>query len=173
MKSFAAVTLLACTTGAGAAIIETYQVGTGFYTSAVQVDFANGNGYLFEVAWQDAGTTGWDLLLTIADELEVVDLDYSTSEWGVFLQGITVQGDVDWGDGSGWSEGIEDYWHYWTGDSSSSGWSYSMIGADTRTVSDGSVDGWVFLSPDAPQALPAPGAIALLAIGFVGRRRRR
>ena len=81
--------------------------------------------------------------------------------------------DLDWGDGSGWSEGIEDYWHYWTSDSADSAWDFSMIGADARTVSDGSMDGWVFLSPDAPQALPAPGAIALLAIGFAGRRRRR
>ena len=117
MKSIAAVMLLTCTAGAGAAIIETYQVGTGLNTSTVQVDFANGNGYLFEVAWQGAGTTGWDLLLTIADEMDSVELDYSTSEWGVFLMGIEVGDDLDWGDGSGWSEGIEDYWHYWTSES--------------------------------------------------------
>lgn len=173
MKTIAAVGLLACSTGAAAGIMETYQVGSGLFTSTVQVDFANGNGYLFEVSWQGAGTTGWDLLVTIADEMDSVSLDYSTSEWGVFLMGIGVGDDLDWGDGSGWSEGIEDYWHYWTSDSADSAWDFSMIGADARTVSDGSMDGWVFLSPDAPQALPAPGAIALLAIGFAGRRRRR
>ena len=64
-KFFPACSALLCATGAQAAIIDTYQVGTGLNTSTVQVDFQNGNGYLFEVSWQGAGTTGWDLMVTM------------------------------------------------------------------------------------------------------------
>ena len=172
-KFFTACSALLCATGAQAAIIDTYQVGTGLNTSTVQVDFQNGNGYLFEVSWQGAGTTGWDLMVTIADEIDGFDLDFSTSEWGVFLMGITAFDDNDWGTGAGWQDGIEDYWHYWTSDSMGDPWVSSMVGVDSRIVSNGSMDGWVFMSPDAPQLVPAPGAIALLAIGFAARRRRR
>ena len=88
-------------TAAGAAIIDTFEVGSGLYTSSVQIDFASGNGYTFNVHWQDASTTGWDLLLAISADLDLVELDYSTSEFGVFLQGIEVMGDSDWGIGPG------------------------------------------------------------------------
>ena len=113
-KFFTACSVLLCATGAQAAIMDTYQVGTGLNTSTVQIDFQNGNGYLFEVSWQGEGTTGWDLMTTIADEIDGFALDYSTSEWGVFLMGITAFDDYDWGTGAGWQDGIEDYWHYWT-----------------------------------------------------------
>jgi len=171
-REWMAAAVLLGTSTAGAAIIDTFDVGAGQYSSSVQIDFANGNGYTFNVHWQDASTTGWDLLLTIAADLDSVELDYSTSEFGVFLQGIEVMGDVDWGVGAGWPE-IEDYWHYWTAEPGEDDWSFAMVGADLRTVSDGSLDGWVFLSPDAPQALPAPGALLLLAMAGACRRRRR
>ena len=158
---------------AGGAIVETFQVGTGLLTSTVQVDFSNGNAYSFEVSWQDAGTTGWDLMTTIADELDEVSLDFSTSQWGVFLEGIGVDDDYEYGVGAGWNEGIEDYWHYWTADSASDPWAVSGVGADSRLASDGSTDGWVFLSSDAPFTVPAPGALGLLSIAVMGRRRRR
>jgi len=167
-----AAAVLLGTSTAAAAIIDTVDVGTGLYSSLVQIDFANGNGYAFNVHWQDASTTGWDLLLTIAADLDTVELDYSTSEFGVFLQGIEVMGDVDWGVGAGWPE-IEDYWHYWTAEPGEDDWTFAMVGADLRTVSDGSLDGWVFLSPDAPQPLPAPGSLLLLAMAGACRRRRR
>ena len=167
--------LLGCTIAPAslhAGIIDTVEVGEGLSTSTVQVDFSNGNGYVFNVHWMGEGVTGWDLLLAIADELDAVSLDYSTSEWGVFLEGITIGEDSDWGVGAGWPE-VEDYWHYWTSDSQGDEWVFAMIGADVREVSDGSWDGWVFLSPDAPQQVPAPGGLLLLlAVAGIPRRRR-
>lgn len=153
-------------------ILETYQVGSGLLMSSVQIGFANGNEYRFEVSWQGQGVTGWDLMTTIASEVDGFTLQFQTSQWGVFLEGIGFDGDYDWGDGSGWSEGIEDYWHYWTADSAADPWVSSMVGADSRQVSDGSMDGWVFLSSDAPATVPAPGGLLLAAMAFTRRRRR-
>ena len=176
--STASAALLACvaSTVCHADIIEVIDVGDGLFTSTVQVDFANGNGYLFNVGWTVGGTTGWDLMTTIAGNIVDFDVQYSTSEWGVFLEGITYGQDTDFGVGAGWPD-VEDYWHYWTRDTMADDWSLSFTGADTRQVQDGSWDAWVFLSPDAPQAaaVPAPGGLALLALSAVGsvRRRRR
>lgn len=157
-----------------AEIVDSFDIGEGLFTSTVQIDFANGNGYVFDVRWTAGGTTGWDLMTAIAVELDEFVLDYSTSEWGVFLQGIETFGDSDWGVGAGWPE-VEDYWHYWTRVSSENDWIFSTAGADVRTVSDGSWDGWVFLSPDAPQpsVVPAPGGFCLGAMVLLKRRRRR
>jgi hypothetical protein len=163
--------LLACTSLCAGDIIDTVEIGEGFYTSTVQIDFSNGNGYLFDVHWEETGTTGWDLLLAIAEESDDVALDYSVSEWGVFLQGIVAFDDSDWGVGTGWPE-VEDYWHYWQRESSSQPWEFSSIGADVRQVSDGSWDGWVFLSAGEPQPVPAPGVLVLLGIGGLFRNRR-
>ncbi len=165
--------LLFITSPAAAEIIHAFDIGDGFNTSTVQIDFGNGNGYLFDVHWNDADTTGWDLLLSIAEESEDVSLDYSVSEWGVFLQGIDVLDDSDWGVGAGWPE-VEDYWHYWQRESSADPWEFSMMGADVRLVSDGSWDGWVFLSAGEPQPVPAPGVLVLFCLGgFLGNRRAR
>ena len=154
-------------------IIDAFDIGEGFNTSTVQIDFGNGNGYLFDVHWNDPGTTGWDLLMAIAEESEDVSLDYSVSEWGVFLQGIDVLDDSDWGVGAGWPE-VEDYWHYWQRESSADPWEFSTMGADVRLVSEGSGDGLVFLSAGEPQSVPAPGVLGLLCLGgFLGNRRAR
>lgn len=156
-------------------IIDVIDVGDGLFTSSVQIDFGDGDGYVFNVGWSGGGTTGWDLMLTIADEVDSFDLQYSTSQWGVFLEGIDYGLSSDYGVGAGWPD-VEDYWHYWNRDSESSDWSFAPTGVDTRLVSDGSWDGWVFLSPDAPQSteVPSPGGLVLLAVAAAsGRRRRR
>jgi hypothetical protein len=46
------------------------------------------------------------------------------------------------------------------------------VGFGDRAVSNGSWDGWVFESASAPMAVPAPGAVALLAMVAVRRRAR-
>ena len=172
----ASAVFCACAVAAAcpADIIDIINVGDGLFTSTVQIDFADGDGYLFNVGWTSVDTTGWDLMLTIADNVDSFELQYSTSEWGVFLEGITYGANSDLGVGAGWPD-VEDYWHYWTRESAESEWAFSWTGADARQVADGSWDGWVFLSPDAPQAtgIPAPGGLALLALSLCSTRRRR
>lgn len=50
-------------------------------------------------------------------------------------------GDDHWN--AGWKNG---YWSYWTTDNADNVYEYSSVGASARTLVDGSVDGWAFLS---------------------------
>ena len=149
-----------------AAIIASYSVGSGSSTSSVQIDFSTGNGYLFTVRW-DEPMNGYQLLQYIDSQLETVSHTAQVFSFGAFVTGIGVGADTEYGEGDLWP--IENYWHYWTKDSGS--WQQAMVGASDRTIFDGSFDAWVFGSSVAPQAVPAPGALALLAIGLRSRRR--
>jgi hypothetical protein len=149
-----------------AAIIASFSVGTGSNTSSVQVDFSNGNGYLFTVAW-DEPMNGYQLLQYIDNQFESVSHTAQVFSFGVFVTGIGAGTDTEYGEGDLWP--VENYWHYWTKDSGQ--WEQSMVGASDRTIFNGSFDAWVFGSSVAPQAVPAPGALALLALGLRPRRR--
>lgn len=149
-----------------AAIIASYSVGSGSSTSSVQIDFSNGNGYLFTVRW-DEPMNGYQLLQYIDSQLETVSHTAQVFSFGAFVTGIGVGADTEYGEGDLWP--IENYWHYWTQDSGS--WQQAMVGASDRTIFNGSFDAWVFGSPVAPQAVPAPGALALLVLGMRSRRR--
>jgi hypothetical protein len=149
-----------------AAIIASYSVGSGSSTSSVQIDFSNGNGYLFTVRW-DEPMNGYQLLQYIDSQLETVSHTAQVFSFGAFVTGIGVGADTEYGEGDQWP--IENYWHYWTQDSGS--WQQAMVGASDRTIFNGSFDAWVFGSSVAPQAVPAPGALALLVLGLRSRRR--
>ena len=149
-----------------AAIIASYSVGSGSSTSSVQIDFSNGNGYLFTVRW-DEPMNGYQLLQYIDSQLETVSHTAQVFSFGAFVTGIGVGADTEYGEGDQWP--VENYWHYWTQDSGS--WQQAMVGASDRTIFNGSFDAWVFGSPVAPQAVPAPGALALLVLGLRSRRR--
>jgi hypothetical protein len=149
-----------------AAIIASYSVGSGSSTSSVQIDFSNGNGYLFTVRW-DEPMNGYQLLQYIDSQLETVSHTAQVFSFGAFVTGIGVGADTEYGEGDLWP--IENYWHYWTQDSGS--WEQAMVGASDRTIFNGSFDAWVFGSSVAPQAVPAPGALALLVLGMRSRRR--
>jgi hypothetical protein len=149
-----------------AAIIASYSVGSGSSTSSVQIDFSNGNGYLFTVRW-DEPMNGYQLLQYIDSQLETVSHTAQVFSFGAFVTGIGVGADTAYGEGDQWP--IENYWHYWTQDSGS--WQQAMVGASDRTIFNGSFDAWVFGSSVAPQAVPAPGALALLVLGMRSRRR--
>jgi hypothetical protein len=162
----AALAVVCFASSSSAAIIYTYSIGSGSSTSSVQIDFANGNGYLFNVSW-DQPMNGYQLLQFIDAELTSVSHTSQVFSFGVFVTGIGVGADFDFGTGDLWP--IENYWHYWTKDSGS--WEQAMVGASSRTIFDGSFDAWVFGSSALPQAVPAPGALALLALGLRSRRR--
>lgn len=162
----AALAVACLASSSSAAIISTFTIGSGSSTSSVQIDFGNGNGYLFNVSW-DQPMNGYQLLQFIDAELASVSHTAQVFSFGVFVTGIGVGADNDYGEGDLWP--IENYWHYWTKDSGS--WEQAMVGASDRTIFDGSFDAWVFGSSVAPQAVPAPGALALLALGLRSRRR--
>jgi len=149
-----------------AAIIASYSVGSGSSTSSVQIDFSNGNGYLFTVRW-DEPMNGYQLLQSIDSQLETVSHTAQVFSFGAFVTGIGVGADTEYGEGDQWP--VENYWHYWTQDSGT--WQQAMVGASDRTIFNGSFDAWVFGSSVAPQAVPAPGALALLVLGMRSRRR--
>ena len=66
--------------------------------------------------------------------------DYSFDDFSA------IDADDHWG--SGWYSG---YWSYWVADNVNSSFGYSGVGASSRKLSDGSVDGWVFMANFASQ----------------------
>ncbi len=156
---------------AAAALVGSWTVGSGANSSFVQIEFGNGNAYLYDVRY-DGAQTGRGLFDTIAAaQPGFFAFEVITFSFGDALFGISIGGDTNSGFGN--PPLYLDYWHYWTRGAVADTWAESFIGFGDRTVSDGSWDGWVFNSATAPAAIPAPGAIALLAIGGLVSRRRR
>jgi hypothetical protein len=169
----AACAAFAFATPAHAAIIDTFSVGSGASMSTIQIDFESGNGYIINYSW-DGPATGWSALLAIDAALTDMAIQYQTFSFGVFLTGISIGPDHNYGTGDLWP--IENYWHYWTAQPTDApgSWTSSMVGAADRVLVDGARDAWVFGSPALPQAVPAPGALVMLAVAgtLAGRRRR-
>ena len=140
-----------------AGIVATYAVGTGTSTSTIQVDFTNGNGYVVELSWAEP-MDGFEAMQAIAAAIPGAQLQYDVYPFGSFVTGIGLGADYEYGTGDLWP--IENYWHYWTEVGGT--WQMASFGASDRLLSDGSADAWVFGSGTAPQAVPAPGALALL-----------
>lgn len=155
---------------ASAAIIDTIAVGRGENMSTIQVDFSNGDGYVFEFSY-DGTATGFSALQSIEKLFPEFTLDYSEHPvFGPLVGGIGVFRDYEYGTGDLWPV-VENYWHYWVKDTGE--WDFAPIGAAGRTLFDGSHDGWVFGSPVPPQAIPAPQAAFLGLIAAAACRRRR
>jgi hypothetical protein len=153
-------------------LVGSYTVGSGSSTSYLQFEFANSNAYLYEVRY-DGSLRGNDLLAIVAAaqpgffSYQVVSFSF-----GDALFGVTIGTDAD--EGFGAPPDYLDYWHYWIRESASANWSNSMIGFADRTVSNGSWDGWVFDSNDAPVGVPAPAVgVVIASAACFGRRRRR
>ncbi|MSR19317.1 MAG: hypothetical protein EXS00_09215 [Phycisphaerales bacterium] len=162
--------LLSLGSVAQGSIIHEYETGSGSNTSTVQVDFQNGNGYLLTHHWNDSGIDGWDAIVAIDIAIESMSLQYEVYSWGAYLTGITMASDHDFGNGDRWPA-VENYWHYWNRDSGA--WEQSWVGASDDALFNGSWDAWVFGSPAAPQAVPAPGVLALAVAGAMAAGRRR
>lgn len=154
--------------------VEPIQVGSGLMSSFVQIDFLEGEAFLFEVFYSDGGTRGIDLLLTLDTELgDAFTLEFAGSQDSAFVTGLGFDGFLDQGDGSGG----DDWWRYWIRDGAEDLWAFAGTGPSTRIVTEGSWDGWVFGRDDAPipmKVIPAPPAtLALAGLLIAGGRRRR
>ena len=167
------VAALACSvvlvTSVNAAIVDTYSVGSGDKSATIQIDFENGNGYLVNYSWSASTHSSWDAMLAIDTALPNMSMQYDTYSFGVFLTGVTIGADTNYGQGD--VEPYENYWHLWTKDSGQ--WEQAMFGASDRILVNGANDAWVFGSSTAPQNIPAPGAVVLIMASVFGARRRR
>jgi hypothetical protein len=153
---------------ADAGFVSTFEVGTGINQATVQIDQDDGDTYLFAVRFASESISSWDALLTIDAALDSLSLEYETYSFGVFLTGITIEGDRDYGMGDLWP--VPNYWQFWV--DSPSGWTQSSVGAQARTITAGSADAWVFGTNAEPRAIPTPAAgIAALLMMGAGRRR--
>jgi hypothetical protein len=154
---------------ASAGFVSTTEVGTGTRQATVQIEQDDGDSYLFLVRFASDSFTSWDALLTIDAQLDSFALEFQTYSFGVFLTGITIDGDRDFGTGDLWP--IPNYWQFWIDNGSE--WEASMVGAQARVLTSGDADAWVFGSNAPPQPIPAPaaGIGALLMMGVSQRRR--
>jgi hypothetical protein len=156
-----------CHSAAQAEILQTYDVGSGVNTSTIQVDFSNGNGYLFTLHYSHT-LTGLGALQLMASQVQDFTLTTETFPWGELVTGLGAGTDYEYGTGDLWP--IQNYWHYWIQDESDS-WIWAPQGATDRILTNGSADAWVFGTDISPQAVPAaPGALLLAT---VLRRRQR
>ena len=167
------VAALACsvvlTTSVSAAVVDTFAVGTGNKSAIIQIDFENGNGYLVNYSWSANAHSSWDAMLAIVAALPNMSMQYDTYSFGVFLTGVTIGADTNYGQGD--VDPYENYWHLWTKDSGQ--WEQAMFGASDRNLVNGASDAWVFGSSTVPQNIPAPGAaVVFMASALVARRRR-
>ncbi len=152
-----------------AEVVGEFEIGIGDSTSTSIVQFGNLNQYIFTINY-DGSPTGRDVFDLMVEELPgFVIPEIESYDFGDFLYGLSIGDDHD--EGFGTPPEYFDYWHYWTKDSMADEWESSLVGFSDRFLSDGSVDGWVFDSGDAP--IPAPSTfIALLGAGSIRRRRK-
>lgn len=168
---FGCVSIALVTASASADLVGSYTVGSGASASHLQFQFGNANSYLYEVRY-DGALFGDDLLAIVAAaQPGFFSYQVESYSFGDVLLGVSIGGDSDAGFGT--PPDYLDYWHYWTKEPLDTAWTESFVGFADRAVRDGSWDGWVFNSASAPATLPAPGAVALLALAGVARRRAR
>ena len=149
-------------------LVDTFEVGTGEFTSEVLFQFENENQYLYKV--QYSGTmTGRDLFDVMIDaQPDFFDATIDSYSFGDFLVDLTIGDDYNGGYGS--PPDYLDSWQYWTSDGPFDDWASSMVGFSDRIVQDGSRDAWVFNSANAP--IPA-APVGFFMLGTVALRRRR
>ena len=168
-RGVAAIASVVVCTSVHAAIVDTFTVGAGDKSASIQIDFENGNGYLINYSWSASAHSSWDAMLAVDTALSNMSMQYDTYSFGVFLTGVTIDADTNYGQGD--VEPYENYWHFWTKDSGQ--WEQAMFGASDRILVNGASDAWVFGSSTAPQNIPAPGVAMLIMASAFGARRRR
>ena len=171
MNRVAFITCAACAVtcaSSQADVIETFELGTGGSMSSFVFQFTNGNQYEYELSYDEpmSGQSAVEFIMNEQSGYFIADIvSYS---FGDALNGLVIGDDSDEGFGS--PPDYLDYWHYWTKEDVTESWESSFVGFGDRMISDGSWDGWVFNSNDAP--IPAGAGFITLSC-MVGMRRRR
>ncbi|MBM4102256.1 MAG: hypothetical protein FJ256_08375, partial [Phycisphaerae bacterium] len=98
----AAIIAAVSASAADAALVATFDVGAGNNQATIQIDQDDGDTYLYSFHFASESISSWDALLAIDAELDSFSLEYQTYSFGVFLTGITIDGDRDYGTGDLW-----------------------------------------------------------------------
>lgn len=151
------------------------KTGTGNNTSYLVVDFGSAS-YAFQYKWNyitEDAPTGFDLLNAASAGVPGLSFTSHTSGgMGAMIDSISYDGhtasnstESDW-----WNYPS---WNYWTG-AVGGPIAYSRVGVSTSSLSNGSVDAWVFTGDwnQAPQIPGVPEPSSLMAmcslIGLAG-----
>ena len=151
MHSAAAIAALGLSVPhAFAGIVASYDVGAGLYASTIQVDFENGNGYLFTLRWTEP-TNGFQALQQAIAGTQGASLQFQSFSFGVFVTGIGVGADFQYGEGDLWP--VENYWHYWT--EVNGQWEMAMFGASDRMLVEDRKSTRLNSSHEVPSRMPS------------------
>jgi hypothetical protein len=165
MRKICAVLLLVGVVLCGSAMATPIEVGTGVNAATVTINWKDGYVAEFLVKFDTITVSGMGLvdIIELSSTLITVRNDFG---WGVFIDGFSFNGHSNVGYGGG-----DDYWSYWTKNSSETAWTSSWVGAADRVVYNGDSDGWVY--GNASEPVPEPVTLALLGLGGLLLRRKK
>lgn len=156
-------------TGPAAAFLESDVIwsgaaGSGSNTSYVVFDFGP-DSYAFKYSYE--GTkSGYDMMTVLAAEISGLDLQFSFFGGEAFLGSVAYPPYPATGGGTIW-------WAYWWS-TDGENWGFAGSGASSRTLTDGSWDGWSMVPdfdtwatpPNAP-VVPEPLTGIVLGVGLI------